>query len=125
MQGSHSGRRSAVRSGLLTGLSAVAISASAAIAGAILSRKFGHGAETDGFFAAYAVYVAVVLVASALRVVVLPVLARARAADEDDGGGEGANIFLEVADEFCSHGPSARDPETCTQDCFEHCLPAC
>ena len=80
MQGSHSGRRSAVRSGLLTGLSAAAVSASAAIAGAIVARKFGRGAETDGFFAAYAVYVAIVLVASALRVVVLPVLARARAA---------------------------------------------
>jgi hypothetical protein len=80
MQGSHTGRRSAARSGLLTGLSAAAVSGSAAIAGAILSRKFGRGVETDGFFAAYAVYVAVVLVASALRVVVLPVLARAREA---------------------------------------------
>ena len=58
----------------------MAVSGAAAIAGAILSRKFGHGVETDGFFAAYAIYVAVVLVASALRVVVLPVLARARAA---------------------------------------------
>jgi hypothetical protein len=56
------------------------VSASAALAGAILSRKFGHGVKTDGFFAAYAVYVAVVLVASALRVVVLPEFARARAA---------------------------------------------
>ena len=78
MQGSHSGRRSAVRSGLLTGLSTAAVSGSAALAGAILSRKFGHGVETDGFFAAYAVYVALVLVASALRVVVLPEFARAQ-----------------------------------------------
>src|SRR5215475_12999312 len=80
MQGRRSGRRSAVRSGLLTGISTAVVSASAALAGAILSRKFGHGVKTDGFFAAYAVYVAVVLVASALRVVVLPELARARAA---------------------------------------------
>ena len=80
MQGSHSGRRSAVRSGLLTGLSTAAVSGSAALAGAILSRKFGHGVETDGFFAAYFVYVAVVLVASALRVVVLPEFARAQEA---------------------------------------------
>jgi len=50
------------------------------VAGAILSRKFGHGVKTDGFFAAYAVYVALVLVASALRVVLLPQLARAHAA---------------------------------------------
>src|SRR5579871_2186295 len=79
MQGKRSGRRSAVRSGVLTGLSAAAISGSAAVAGAILSRKFGHGVKTDGFFAAYAVYLALVLVASALRVVVLPRFARARA----------------------------------------------
>jgi O-antigen/teichoic acid export membrane protein len=45
----------------------------------ILSRKFGHGVKTDGFFAAYAVYLALVLVASALRVVVLPPFTRARA----------------------------------------------
>ena len=38
--------------------------------------------RTDGFFAAYAVYIAVVLVASALRVVVLPQFARARVAGE-------------------------------------------
>src|SRR3954471_7959016 len=80
MQGSPSGRQSAVRSGLLTGLSTAAVSGSAAIAGALLARKFGHGARTDGFFAAYAVYVALVLVASALRVVVMPEFARARAA---------------------------------------------
>ncbi len=80
MQGSRSGHRSAVRSGLLTGLSTAAVSGSAALAGAILSRKFGHGVKTDGFFAAYAVYVVLVLIASALRVVVLPQFARARTA---------------------------------------------
>src|ERR1700747_2567489 len=79
MQGNGSVRRSAVGSGVLTGLSTAAVSASAAVAGAILSRKFGHGVKTDGFFAAYAVYIALVLVANALRVVVLPGFARARA----------------------------------------------
>jgi hypothetical protein len=63
---------------LVTGISTVAVSGSAAVAGAILSRKFGHGVKTDGFFAAYGVYVALVLVANALRVVVLPRFARAR-----------------------------------------------
>ncbi len=58
----------------------MAVSASAGLAGALLARKFGHGTKTDGFFAAYAVYLAIVLVASALRVVVLPEFARARAA---------------------------------------------
>src|ERR671936_1196743 len=81
MQGRRSVRRSAVGSGLLTGLSTAAVSGSAAVAGAILSRKFGHGVKTDGFFAAYAVYVALVLVANALRVVALPRLARARVGD--------------------------------------------
>src|SRR5438477_4977793 len=78
MQGSPEARRSAVGSGVLTGISTAAVSGSAAVAGAILSRKFGHGVKTDGFFAAYAVYIALVLVANALRVVVLPRFARAR-----------------------------------------------
>jgi O-antigen/teichoic acid export membrane protein len=80
MQGSRGGTRSAVRSGLYTGLSTATVSLAAALAGALLARKFGHGAKTDGFFAAYAVYVVLLLVASALRVVVLPELARAREA---------------------------------------------
>ena len=82
MQGKRSGPRSAVRSGVLTGISTAAVSGSAGIAGAILSRKFGHGSTTDGFFAAYAVYLVLLLVASSLRVVVLPELARAQAAGE-------------------------------------------
>lgn len=65
---------------MLTGLSTAAVSASSALAGVLLSRKFGHGAETDGFFAAYGVYIVMVLVASALRVVVLPQFARSRSA---------------------------------------------
>jgi hypothetical protein len=51
----------------------------AAIGGAILAREFGHGVRTDGFFAAYGLYLALVLVAQTLRVVVLPPLTRARA----------------------------------------------
>jgi O-antigen/teichoic acid export membrane protein len=60
-------------------VSIAAVSGSAAVAGVILSRKFGHGVKTDGFFAAYGVYLAIVLVANALRVVVLPRFAAARA----------------------------------------------
>src|SRR5262249_17149123 len=78
MQGNRPARRSAIGSGVLTGISAAAGRASAAVAGALPSRKFGHGVKTDGFFAAYAVYIALVLVANALRVVVLPSFARAR-----------------------------------------------
>ena len=44
----------------------------------IIAREFGRTDETDGFFAAYSVFVVVVLVAQAIRVAVLPALARAR-----------------------------------------------
>jgi hypothetical protein len=81
MESNRSRGRGAVHSGLLTGLSTAAVSGSAAVAGVILSRKFGHGVKTDGFFAAYEIYLAVVLVASVVRVVTLPRFVRASAAD--------------------------------------------
>lgn len=64
----------------MTGISTAAVSGSAAVLGVILSRKFGHGVKTDGFFAAYGVYLALVLVAGSLRVVVLPRFVAAHAA---------------------------------------------
>ncbi len=70
-------RRSAAVTGFLTALSLGVTTVAAAVAAAILARKFGRGPETDGFFAAYAVYLVVVLAATAFRVVVLPTLARA------------------------------------------------
>lgn len=78
MEGNRSLGRGAVRSGLLTGISTAAVSGSAAVLGVILSRKFGHGVKTDGFFAAYSLYLALVLVASSLRVIVLPRFVAAR-----------------------------------------------
>jgi hypothetical protein len=50
----------------------------AAVVGVVLAREFGRGALTDGFFAAYGVFVVVVLAASAIRVTLLPSFARAR-----------------------------------------------
>jgi hypothetical protein len=50
-----------------------------AIVGVILAREFGRGPETDGFFAAYGVFIVLALAATAVRVAVLPSLARARA----------------------------------------------
>ena len=44
---------------------------------AILAQKFGHTAATDGFFAAYSVYLVLVLAAQSFRLVVLPDLTRA------------------------------------------------
>jgi O-antigen/teichoic acid export membrane protein len=72
-------RRSAVRSGLLTGLSTVALSGSGAIAGAYLAHEFGRNTRTDGFMAAYGVYLVLTLGAQAFRLVVLPDLTRAEA----------------------------------------------
>src|SRR5437764_14270258 len=85
MQGSRSRGRGTVSSGILTGISTAAVSGSAAVAGVILSRKFGHGVKTDGFFAAYPVYLSLVLVASAVRVVALPRFVRAES-DRRVGG---------------------------------------
>src|SRR4051794_19095204 len=78
--------RSAVRSGLVTGLGQVMLSLSAAGAGALLAQKFGRTAQTDGFLAAYAVYSLLVLAAQAFRMVVVPDLTRA--AVEGRLGGE-------------------------------------
>jgi O-antigen/teichoic acid export membrane protein len=57
---------------------AVVTGLSAAV-GVMIARKIGRGVETDGFFAAYGVFLVLVLAASAVRAAVLPKLARARA----------------------------------------------
>jgi hypothetical protein len=74
-------RRSAVRSGLATGLSTLVVSGSAAIAGAYLAHKFGRDARTDGFLAAYGVYLVIVFAAQAFRLVIVPDLTRAAGED--------------------------------------------
>jgi hypothetical protein len=70
---------SALRSGVLTGLAQVVLALAAAGAGALLAQKFGRTAETDGFLAAYGVYLLLVLAAQAFRMVVVPDLTRAAA----------------------------------------------
>ena len=72
-------RRSALASGVLTALSTLIVSGAAAGAGVLLAQRFGRTDATDGFFAAYGVYGVITLAAFALRVVVLPDLARADA----------------------------------------------
>jgi O-antigen/teichoic acid export membrane protein len=57
----------------------VALSLAAAVAGAVLAHKFGRNRETDGFLAAYGVYLVLVLGAQAFRMVVVPDLTRAEA----------------------------------------------
>jgi O-antigen/teichoic acid export membrane protein len=73
-------RRSALASGILTGLSTLVLSASAAVGAAILAHKFGRDAATDGFLAAYGVYVTLTLAAQALRLTAVPELTRTNGA---------------------------------------------
>src|SRR6266550_2571480 len=90
--------RSALRSGLLTGLAQIVLAFAAAGAGALLAHKFGRSAETDGFLGAYGVYLVLVLAAQAFRMVVVPDLTRAAA--EGRLGGESrayAVAFLALA----------------------------
>ena len=77
MQGIRSASRSAVGRGAVTAVGTAVVSIGAAVAAAVLAREFGRTADTDGLFAAYSVYLVLVLAAQALRVVVLPRLARA------------------------------------------------
>jgi peptidoglycan biosynthesis protein MviN/MurJ (putative lipid II flippase) len=73
-------RRSAVHSGILTGVSTLVLNGSGAVAAAILAQKFGRDAATDGFLAAYGVYVTLTLAAQALRLTAVPELTRSEGA---------------------------------------------
>src|ERR1700690_4213396 len=79
-------RKSAVRSGVLTGLGVVLSSAAAAGAAVLLAHKFGRTAATDGFLTAYGLYLVLAIGAQAFRLVVAPDLTRA--ADEARLGAE-------------------------------------
>jgi hypothetical protein len=57
----------------------IVLALAAAGAGALLAQKFGRTAETDGFLAAYGVYLVLVFAAQAFRLVVVPDLTRAAA----------------------------------------------
>jgi peptidoglycan biosynthesis protein MviN/MurJ (putative lipid II flippase) len=84
--------QSAVRSGLLTGLSYLTLAGSGAAAGVYLAHTFGRNDRTDGFMAAYGVYLVLVLGAQAFRMVVVPDLTRASA--ERRLGAEFANYAI-------------------------------
>jgi hypothetical protein len=101
-QGSPWRRRSAVRSGLVTGVASIVLAGSGAAAGALLAQKFGRNARTDGLLAAYAVYLVLTLAAQSFRLVVVPDLTRA--ATEGRLAGEArayAVAFLALALPVC------------------------
>ena len=74
-----SGGLGSLASAALTAGSTLLVAAFAAIVGVLIAREFGRTDETDGFFAAYGVFFVVVLAAQAIRIAVLPALARSRA----------------------------------------------
>ena len=80
MEPTASPRRSALASGFLTATSLAVVTGLSAVIGIVIAREFGRGPETDGFFAAYSVFLVLVLVGTAMRVAVIPPLARARTA---------------------------------------------
>ncbi len=73
-------------SGAVTAVALAVQTGLAAVVGVIIARDFGRTAETDGFFASYGVFIVVVLAATAIRLAVLPPLARAR--DDERLGSE-------------------------------------
>jgi hypothetical protein len=64
-------------SGALTALSLLVVAAVSAVVGIVIAREFGRTDETDGFLAAYGVFIVIAIAAQAIRVAVLPQLARA------------------------------------------------
>src|SRR6476646_938177 len=88
-------RLGSLGSGAVTGLAMAVQTGLAGIVGIVVARDFGRTAVTDGFFAAYAVFVVVLLAANGIRVIVLPPLARAR--DESRLGSEVAAYALTLA----------------------------
>lgn len=69
--------RGALVNALLTGVSTLVVAGAAGGAAALLAHEFGRNARTDGFFAAYGVYLVLSIAAQAFRLVVAPELARA------------------------------------------------
>jgi hypothetical protein len=65
-------------SGALTAGSLLVASGVAAAVGVVIAREFGRSAETDGVLSAYGVFVVITIAAHAIRVAILPALARAQ-----------------------------------------------
>jgi hypothetical protein len=65
-------------SAALTAVSTLIVTAFAAVVGVVIAHELGRTEETDGFFAAYGVFIVIVLASQAIRLAVLPPLARAR-----------------------------------------------
>jgi hypothetical protein len=84
-----------VRAGAYTALSTLLVSGVAGVVGIVIAREFGRSDETDGLLAAYGVFIVVTIAAQAMRIAVLPQLARAW--DEGRLAGEMAADALALA----------------------------
>ncbi len=80
-------------SGALTAASLLLITGIAAVIGVVIAQEFGRTAETDGLLAAYGVYIVIAIAAQAIRVAILPQLARSR----DDGRLAGEIVGFAIA----------------------------
>ncbi len=69
---------STLGSGAITALALAIQNGLAAIVGIVAGHEFGRSATTDGFNATYGVFIVVSFAAAAIRVAVMPALARAR-----------------------------------------------
>jgi hypothetical protein len=77
-KGTASAGLGSLATGAVTALAIAVQSGLAAVVGVVIARELGRTAETDGFFAAYGVFIVLALAATAIRLVVLPPLGRAR-----------------------------------------------
>ena len=84
-------------SAALTAVSTLVVTGFAAIVGVVIAHEFGRTEETDGFFAAYGVFIVIVLASQAIRLAVLPPLAIARQEGRLRGEVAGFGIALAVA----------------------------
>lgn len=71
-------RLGALGSGAVTALALAIQNGLAAVVGIVAGHEFGRSATTDGFNATYGVFIVVSFAAAAIRVAVMPALARAR-----------------------------------------------
>jgi hypothetical protein len=69
---------STLGSGAVTAIALAVQMGLAAIVGVIAGHEFGRNAATDGFNAAYGVFIVASFAAGSIRVAVMPALARAR-----------------------------------------------
>src|ERR671925_223403 len=111
-------RKSAVRSGIVTGVSSLAVAGSAAGAGILLAHWFGRNERTDGLFVAYGVYLVLAIAAQSFRTVVLPQLTREATALGSEtrayllalaGAGVVAAGFLQLVAALAASALAARD----------------